>query len=103
MNFINSREFAQQLDTQDELAHYKNEFIFPQHNGKNVIYFTGNSLGLQPKRTKAYVDEVMNDWANLAVEGHFFSDKPAIRNGTGPATILPRPGRRPGTYARRPE
>jgi kynureninase len=36
-----------------------------------VIYFTGNSLGLQPKRTKAYVDEVMNDWANLAVEGHF--------------------------------
>ena len=76
MNFINSREFAQQLDTQDELAHYKNEFIFPQHNGKNVIYFTGNSLGLQPKRTKAYVDEVMNDWANLAVEGHFFSDKP---------------------------
>lgn len=76
MNFINSREFAQQLDAQDELAHYKKEFIFPQHNGKNVIYFTGNSLGLQPKRTKAYVDEVMNDWANRAVEGHFFSDKP---------------------------
>lgn len=76
MNFINSREFAQQLDAQDELAAYKNEFIFPQHNGKNVIYFTGNSLGLQPKRTKAYVDEVMNDWANMAVEGHFFSKKP---------------------------
>lgn len=76
MNFINSREFAKQLDAQDELAAYKNEFIFPQHNGKNVIYFTGNSLGLQPKRTKAYVDEVMNDWANMAVEGHFFSKKP---------------------------
>ena len=76
MNFINSREFAQQLDAQDELAAYKNEFIFPQHNGKNVIYFTGNSLGLQPKRTKAYVDEVMNDWADMAVEGHFFSKKP---------------------------
>ena len=65
-----------QLDAQDELAAYKNEFIFPQHNGKNVIYFTGNSLGLQPKRTKAYVDEVMNDWADMAVEGHFFSKKP---------------------------
>ena len=76
MNFINSREFAKQLDAQDELAAYKNEFIFPQHNGKNVIYFTGNSLGLQPKRTKAYVDEVMNDWADMAVEGHFFSKKP---------------------------
>jgi kynureninase len=33
--------------------------------------FHGNSLGLQPKRTRAYVDEVMDDWANLAVEGHF--------------------------------
>jgi kynureninase len=41
-----------------------------------VIYFTGNSLGLQPKRTKSYVEEVMNDWAKLAVEGHFYADKP---------------------------
>lgn len=76
MTFQNTREFAQQLDTQDELNHYRNEFIFPQHNGKNVVYFTGNSLGLQPKRTKQYVDEVMTDWANLAVEGHFYADKP---------------------------
>lgn len=76
MTFQNTREFAQQLDTQDELNKYRNEFIFPQHNGKNVVYFTGNSLGLQPKRTKQYVDEVMNDWANLAVEGHFYADKP---------------------------
>lgn len=76
MNFQNTREFAQQLDTQDELFKYRDEFIFPSINGKNVIYFTGNSLGLQPKRTQAYVDEVMNDWAKLAVEGHFYADKP---------------------------
>nr|WP_298655782.1 kynureninase [uncultured Flavobacterium sp.] len=76
MNFQNTREFAKQLDENDELAHYKNEFYFPQHNGKDVIYFTGNSLGLQPKITKSYVDEIMNDWANMAVEGHFYSDKP---------------------------
>ncbi len=76
MDFQNTREFAQQLDAQDELSHYRNEFIFPKVNGKQVIYFTGNSLGLQPKRTKAYVDEVMNDWASLAVEGHFYADKP---------------------------
>ena len=76
MTFQNTRELAQQLDAQDELKNYRNEFIFPQHNGKNVVYFTGNSLGLQPKRTKQYVDEVMNDWANLAVEGHFYADKP---------------------------
>lgn len=76
MDFQNTREFAKQLDAQDELSHYRDEFIFPKVNGKQVIYFTGNSLGLQPKRTKAYVDEVMNDWANLAVEGHFYADKP---------------------------
>ena len=76
MTFQNIKEFAQQLDSQDALRNYKNEFIFPQHNGKNVIYFTGNSLGLQPKRTKSYVDEVMDDWANLAVEGHFYAEKP---------------------------
>jgi kynureninase len=76
MNFENSREFAQGLDLQDELQHYRSEFIFPKVKGKEVIYFTGNSLGLQPKRAKAYVDEVMNDWAELAVEGHFFAEKP---------------------------
>jgi kynureninase len=76
MTFENTLEFAQQLDAQDQLNKYQNEFIFPKVNGKKVIYFTGNSLGLQPKRTKAYIDEVMNDWANLAVEGHFYSEKP---------------------------
>ena len=76
MTFENTLEFAQQLDLQDRLNKYQEEFIFPKVNGKKVIYFTGNSLGLQPKRTKKYVDEVMNDWANLAVEGHFYAEKP---------------------------
>lgn len=76
MKFQNTLEFARQLDAQDPLNKYQSEFIFPKVNDKKVIYFTGNSLGLQPKRTKTYVDEVMNDWANLAVEGHFYSDKP---------------------------
>ena len=76
MIFKNSREFAQSLDANDELRAYRDEFHFPKVNGKQVIYFTGNSLGLQPKRTKLYVDEVMSDWANMAVEGHFYSDKP---------------------------
>lgn len=76
MIFENTRAFAQQLDSQDILQHYRNEFYFPKVNDKDVIYFTGNSLGLQPKRTKAYIDEIMNDWANLAVEGHFYAEKP---------------------------
>ncbi len=76
MTFQNTLQFAKQLDQQDELSQYRDQFIFPQHDGKNVIYFTGNSLGLQPKSAKSYVDEVMSDWANLAVEGHFYSKKP---------------------------
>lgn len=76
MKFENTLEFARNLDENDSLKSYRNQFIFPQHNGRNVIYFTGNSLGLQPKISKKYVDDVMEDWANLAVEGHFYAEKP---------------------------
>ncbi len=76
MRFKNTREFAQELDQQDTLRSYRDQFIFPKVNGEQVIYFTGNSLGLQPKNAKKYVDEVMNDWAELAVEGHFYAEKP---------------------------
>ena len=76
MNFQNSIEFAQQLDIEDVLYHYKSQFYFPKINGKDVIYFAGNSLGLQPKIANDYVQEVMTDWKNLAVEGHFHSEKP---------------------------
>jgi kynureninase len=76
MTFQNSLEFAKQLDAEDKLSKYRQEFHYPQVNGKDVIYFTGNSLGLQPKRTKKFVDDVMKDWRELAVEGHFYADKP---------------------------
>ena len=76
MNFQNTRAFSQSLDAQDELKKYQSEFEFPKVNGKKTIYFTGNSLGLMPKRAKKYVDDVMNDWANMAVEGHFYAEKP---------------------------
>lgn len=76
MTFQNTREFAQSLDAQDELSKYQSEFEFPQLNGKKVIYFTGNSLGLLPKRARTYINEVMDDWSNMGVEGHFYADKP---------------------------
>ncbi len=76
MQFKNTLEYARELDSQDKISSYRDQFIFPQHEGKDVIYFTGNSLGLQPKSAKKYVDEIMTDWANLAVEGHFFGEKP---------------------------
>ncbi len=76
MEFKNSREFAQELDIEDPLSKYRNEFLFPKVNGKEVIYFVGNSLGLQPKNAQKYVNEIMKDWAELGVEGHFFAEKP---------------------------
>ena len=76
MEFRNTEEFARRLDAQDPLKEYRNAFHFPRVNGREVIYFTGNSLGLQPKRAQAYVDEIMRDWKELAVEGHFYADKP---------------------------
>jgi kynureninase len=76
MIFENNLSFAQKLDNQDSLKNYREQFKFPQVNNKNVIYFTGNSLGLQPKIANDYVNEVMQDWANLAVEGHFYAQKP---------------------------
>ncbi|MFV8281854.1 kynureninase, partial [Christiangramia marina] len=68
MKFENSLEFAQRLDKEDVLANYRNEFIFPKIKGKDAIYFVGNSLGLQPRTARKYVDDIMQDWAELGVE-----------------------------------
>ena len=76
MDFINTADFAKELDRQDELKEFRDEFIFPQHNGKDVIYFTGNSLGLQPKITRSYLEQELNDWAQYGVEGHFNAMRP---------------------------
>lgn len=45
-------------------------------NGKDSIYFTGNSLGLQPKTTQEYILNELEDWANYGVEGHFHARNP---------------------------
>jgi kynureninase len=76
MQFENTLEFARSLDEKDPLKHFKNQFYIPLINGKEAIYFTGNSLGLQPKTTQDYVLNELEDWANFGVEGHFHARKP---------------------------
>lgn len=71
MNFQNTQTFAKNLDEQDALKSFRSKFFIPQHEGKDTIYFTGNSLGLQPKSTAAYIQQELNDWAQYGVEGHF--------------------------------
>lgn len=64
-------EFAKHLDQNDTLAHFRSQFHIPKDkNGNDLIYFCGNSLGLQPKNTKSYIDQELEDWARLGVEGH---------------------------------
>jgi len=76
MQFENSIAFAKELDEQDSLKDFRNQFYIPIINGKECIYFTGNSLGLQPKTTQDYVLNELEDWANFGVEGHFHARKP---------------------------
>ncbi|TAE86690.1 MAG: kynureninase [Bacteroidetes bacterium] len=76
MVYQNTLAFAQQLDQQDTLAHFREEFHIPQKEGKPMIYLCGNSLGLQPKSVRAAIDQELKDWAELGVEGHFAGKNP---------------------------
>lgn len=76
MKFENSLAFAQQLDQQDPLSAYRERFFIPTFHQKGVRYFTGNSLGLQPKSTATYIQQELNDWAKWGVEGHFHAERP---------------------------
>ncbi len=76
MTYKNTLEFALNLDEQDELKTYRNKFHIPVIDKKETIYFTGNSLGLQPKSTIDYINTELQDWAKWGVEGHFHSKNP---------------------------
>ena len=76
MPFKNTPEFAKEMDEQDALKHFREQFYIPVINGRESIYFTGNSLGLQPKTTQDYVLNELEDWANFGVEGHFHAVNP---------------------------
>lgn len=74
--FENTLAFAQAQDSTDPLRALRDEFLFPQRDGKPVIYFTGNSLGLQPKGAAASLKQELDDWAALGVEGHLKGKHP---------------------------
>lgn len=76
MNYQNTLAFAKELDANDSLKEFRQRFFIPQHEGKDCVYFTGNSLGLQPKTTAQYVQQELDDWAKLGVEGHFQAKHP---------------------------
>jgi kynureninase len=70
---------AQELDAQDPLRSYRDRFHIPlQPDGTPHAYFTGNSLGCQPKSVRAYVEQELSDWERLGVEGHFHAQNPWV-------------------------
>ena len=79
-NYQLGLEFAKNQDKNDPLATYRNQFHIPKDKqGNELIYMTGNSLGLQPKRTKDYINQELEDWANLGVEGHIDAKNPWLK------------------------
>lgn len=70
-NYRFSEDFAKEMDENDPLKGFRSRFYFPKVDGREAIYFCGNSLGLQPKSTKDYIQKELDNWADLAVDGHF--------------------------------
>ncbi|WP_461070046.1 kynureninase [Spirosoma horti] len=74
MIYKNTLDFARQLDQADPLRSYRDRFHIPRRNGQDLIYLCGNSLGLQPKTAREALEQELDTWQNLGVEGWF--DKP---------------------------
>ena len=70
MTFENSRSFAKTLDQDDPLGSYREKFHYPKNETKeNIIYFSGNSLGIQPKSVRKYVEKELYVWEREGLLG----------------------------------
>ena len=64
-------DIAERLDKEDKLSKFRDLFLFPEHKNKKCLYFCGNSLGLQPKTTKDYINDELDDWAKMELMAIF--------------------------------
>jgi len=78
MTFENSFAFAKKCDENDVLNRFRSQFNFPHKDGLPYIYFCGNSLGLQPKVAANAVNEDIEKWRTLGIEGYFDGDSPWV-------------------------
>ena len=75
--FRATKEFGASQDTRDALASFRKRFHIPKKpDGSDCIYLCGHSLGLQPKSTREYVEQELQDWSRLGVEAHFHARNP---------------------------
>ena len=74
---ISSLADAERADSDDPLRGFRERFHFPKtSNEMDIVYFTGNSLGLQPQNARAYVEQELDDWSRLAVDAHLHAKHP---------------------------
>ncbi len=78
MELTDAQTQARKHDAEDPLKSYRDKFHIPQKGGKDVIYFCGNSLGLQPRSAVDHIQNEIDRWRELAVEGHFMGDLPWV-------------------------
>jgi kynureninase len=77
MTFSTDEQFALQLDSEDPLRVFRDKFYLPPgKDGKPLIYFAGNSLGLMPKAARAIVEEELENWAKFGVDAHHAAGTP---------------------------
>ena len=77
MQFSADQDFAREMDAQDSLRQFREKFHLPlDKDGKPLIYFAGNSLGLMPKSSRRIVEEELDNWAKLAVDAHHAAGTP---------------------------
>src|SRR5438876_24633 len=77
ITFSADEDFAKQLDTEDPVRGFREKFHLPLgKDGKPLIYFAGNSLGLMPKAARQVVGQELDDWAKLGVDAHLEAKTP---------------------------
>src|SRR6202165_3082202 len=77
MQFSADEESAKQLDAEDPLRQLREKFHLPVgKDGKPLIYFAGNSLGLMPKAARQAVEQELDDWAKIGVDAHLNAKTP---------------------------
>ena len=77
IEFEATKEFAAAQTACDSLRAFRERFHIPKMaNGSDCVYLCGHSLGLQPKSAREYVEQELEDWAQLGVEGHFQARNP---------------------------
>jgi len=74
--FEASAACAEMMDRIDPLAQFRHRFQIPTVEGRQQVYFLGNSLGLQPVTVRQQVDRILGQWSQLGVEAFFHADLP---------------------------